>query len=170
MRRSFQDLSKSAFTPLYRALVRQHPEYGMPACSPSLVADINRLGCNWHSSPALRKETTVLGPPFLAVVTWLPHSRYSRVSWMLIRTCFFSLPLVVAIKGTPKRYSKVRATAGEEGQLFRWGLWNIGISYRLPSLQLLLSAFSRRGWRKCGHLPRLINPIFWFRKSIYVVS
>ncbi len=33
---------------------------------------------------------------------------------------------------------------------FRWGLWNIGISCRHPSLQLLLSKFSRRGWRTFG--------------------
>ncbi len=38
---SFQDLSKSAFISLYGALVRQHLEYVMPACSPNLVADIN---------------------------------------------------------------------------------------------------------------------------------
>ncbi len=43
IRRSFQDLSKSAFMPLYGALVRPHLEYGMPACSPNLVADINHL-------------------------------------------------------------------------------------------------------------------------------
>ncbi len=43
IRRSFQDLSKSAFILLYGALVRPHLEYGMPACSPILVADINHL-------------------------------------------------------------------------------------------------------------------------------
>ncbi len=43
IRRSFQDLSKSAFIPLYGASVRPHLEYGMPACSPILVADINHL-------------------------------------------------------------------------------------------------------------------------------
>ncbi len=43
IRRSFQDLSKSAFIPLYRASVRPHLKYGMPACSPKLVADINHL-------------------------------------------------------------------------------------------------------------------------------
>ncbi len=43
IRRSFQDLSKSAFIPVYGALVCPHLEYGMPACSPNLVADINHL-------------------------------------------------------------------------------------------------------------------------------
>ncbi len=43
IRRSLQNLSKSAFIPLYGALVRPHLEYGMPACSPNLVADINHL-------------------------------------------------------------------------------------------------------------------------------
>ncbi len=41
--RSFQDLSKSAFIPLNEALVRPHLEYGMPACSANLVADMNHL-------------------------------------------------------------------------------------------------------------------------------
>ncbi len=43
IRRSFQDLSKSAFIPLYEALARPHLEYGVPACSPNLVTDINLL-------------------------------------------------------------------------------------------------------------------------------
>ncbi len=41
IRRSFKYLSKSAFIPSYEALVRPHLEYGMPACPPNLVADIN---------------------------------------------------------------------------------------------------------------------------------
>ncbi len=43
IRRSFQDLPKSAFIPLYGALVRPHLKYGMSACSPNLVADSNHL-------------------------------------------------------------------------------------------------------------------------------
>ncbi len=43
IRRSFQDLLKSAFIPLNGALMRPHLEYGMPACSPNLVTDINHL-------------------------------------------------------------------------------------------------------------------------------
>ncbi len=71
IRRSFQDLSKSAFITLYEALVRPHLEYGMPACSPNLVADINHYKVsykvsNWHASPPLRRETAAAGPSFLA--------------------------------------------------------------------------------------------------------
>ncbi len=40
---SFPDLSKSASIPLYGALLRPHLKYGLPACSPNLVADINHL-------------------------------------------------------------------------------------------------------------------------------
>ncbi len=36
-------LAYKAFIPLYGALVHPHLEYGMPACSPNLVADINHL-------------------------------------------------------------------------------------------------------------------------------
>ncbi len=44
---------------------------------------------------------------------------------------------------------------------FRWGLWSIGISCQLPSLQLLLSMFSRNGWRKFGQKSFSISPIDW---------
>ncbi len=91
-------------------------------------------------------------------MTWIPPSRYLRTFWILIRTCFSSLPLDA---GTPTRYSKVRATAEGEGRHFRWGLWNTGISSRLPSLQYLLSIFSRRGWRKFGQKPFPISPTDW---------
>ncbi len=43
IRRSFQDFSKTVFIPLYGALVRPHLEYGMPACLPNPVADLNHL-------------------------------------------------------------------------------------------------------------------------------
>ncbi len=43
IRRSFQDLSKSASVPLYGALVRPHLEYTMSACLRNLDADTNHL-------------------------------------------------------------------------------------------------------------------------------
>ncbi len=43
VRRSFFELSKTAFTPLYCALVRPHLEYAMEANAPTLRADINQL-------------------------------------------------------------------------------------------------------------------------------
>ncbi len=92
-------------------------------------------------------------------LTWLPHSRYLRAFWILIWTCFSFLPLVAALESTPTRYSKVRATAEGEGQSLRWELWNIGISSRPPSLQLLLSKCLRRGWRKFGQESVPISPI-----------
>ncbi len=42
-RRSFQGLSKSAFDPIYGALVRPHLENGIPVCSTNLVSDINHV-------------------------------------------------------------------------------------------------------------------------------
>ncbi len=38
--------------------------------------------------------------------TCLPHSRYLRVSQMLIQTCFFSLPLAAVLEGTPTKYEQ----------------------------------------------------------------
>ncbi len=43
VRRSFCELSKTAFTPLYCALVRLHLEYAIEANAPTLRADINQL-------------------------------------------------------------------------------------------------------------------------------
>ncbi len=43
VRRSISELSKTAFTPLYCALVRPHQEYAMEAYAPILTADINQL-------------------------------------------------------------------------------------------------------------------------------
>ncbi len=44
IRRYFQDLSKLVFIPLHGVLMLPRLNYGMPACSPNLVADINHLG------------------------------------------------------------------------------------------------------------------------------
>ncbi len=46
IRCSFKDISKSGFIPLFGPLARPHLEYGMPACSPNLVADINHFKRN----------------------------------------------------------------------------------------------------------------------------
>ncbi len=43
VRRSFCELSKTAFTPIYCALVRPHLENAMEANAPALRADINQL-------------------------------------------------------------------------------------------------------------------------------
>ncbi len=42
-RRSFSELSVSAFAPLYNTLVRSHLEHAMQACSPNLLADADCL-------------------------------------------------------------------------------------------------------------------------------
>ncbi len=76
-----------------------------------------------------------------------------NIFWILIRTCSSSVLLDAALDGTHTRYSKVRAIAEGEGRHSRWGLWNTGISSRLPSLQLHLSMLSRKGWKKCGQKP-----------------
>ncbi len=46
IRRSFTQLSMSAFAVIYNLLVRPHLEYAMQACSPNLVADAVCLSAN----------------------------------------------------------------------------------------------------------------------------
>ncbi len=115
-------------------------------------------------------------------LTWLLHSRYLRVSKILIRTCFFlpPPPLVVAVGSTPTRYANVRATAEGAGPHFCCRLWNIGISSRLPPLQLLLSNLSIWGWREFWesrfpsshwlgtHLPNTLTPALPARHQLIV--
>ncbi len=52
--RSVKDLSKAAFIHLYGALVLPHLEYGVPTCSPNLVADINHLQRNQRLATRLQ--------------------------------------------------------------------------------------------------------------------
>ncbi len=54
IRLAFQELSELVLLPLYGALVRPHLEYGMPACSPNLVADVNRLELAFVTFPTRR--------------------------------------------------------------------------------------------------------------------
>ncbi len=145
IRFSFHDLSKSAFIPLYEALVRPHLEYGMTACSPNLVAfgansKISYKVGNWHSSPPLRRETAADGHSFLEAATTSVQPDYFiqdihrslRCWWELV---FFSLPLHAAQECTLTKYE---APVEGGGRPFRWVLLNTGISSRLPSVQLLL--------------------------------
>ncbi len=69
IRRSFQGLSKSAFVPIYEALVCPHLEYGMPACSPKLVAGINHL--ERIQRYAIRLVTGMRHLPYEEGLQWL---------------------------------------------------------------------------------------------------
>ncbi len=128
IRRTFQDLSKSAFIPLYGALVRPHLEYGMPACSPNLVADINHL-------ERIQRLTTRL----VTGMRNLPYEeRLQRLSRHSLQRRRLRDDLITAFKvfkglldidpnlfflpparRTPTRYSKVRASAEGECRHFR---------------------------------------------------
>ncbi len=110
IRHSFQDLSKSAFIALYGALVRPHLGYGMPACSPNLMADINRAEWNQRLVTDIR-HTGCSGWTFILCSgddfgsTWLPISRYSGVFWTVIRTLFSPSHSTQPKKAPLRRYS-----------------------------------------------------------------
>ncbi len=57
---------------------------------------------------------------------------------------FFSLPSFTDLEDIPTMFSKVRATTWGEGQLFKWGLWNIGISRRFRRHSYFCQIFKKR--------------------------
>ncbi len=61
----------------------------------------------------------------------------------------------------PYKVLQGKRTAEAEGLPFRWAFWNTGIGIRLKLLQLPLSVFSRKGWRKFGQKSFPISPIDW---------
>ncbi len=126
MRCSYHDFSKSAFIPLNVALVRLHVKYGIPACLPNLVADINRLGRIQRS--ATRLVTGIRHLPYEEKLKRLSlHSLQKRRLRSNLITAFkifmglldmnsnlFFLP---PTRRGLRRYPKVRATADGESQL-----------------------------------------------------
>ncbi len=132
IRRSFQDLSKSAFIPLYGTLMRSRLEYGMPACLPNLVADINHLQLIQRFSTRL--VTGKRHHPYEERLQRLGlHSlqrRRLRADLIIAFKIFTSLfdidpnlfflpPARCVLRKHPARYSKLRATAEGGGRHFR---------------------------------------------------
>ncbi len=147
-----------------RVVVCPHLEYSIPACSPNLVVDINHQ--ERIQRLATRLVTGMRHLPYKERLQWLGlHSLQSQRLRDDLITAFkifkglldidpnlFFLPFKV-LQGASRRRRK--------GWHFRWGLWNTGISSRLPPLQLLLSMFLRNGWRKFGQKSFPIFPIDW---------
>ncbi len=104
IRLSFQDLWKLSFILFYEILMRPHLEYGMPAQSPNLVADIKHL--EQFQRLATRLVTGIRHLPLrreTAAATALgrPDYRIQDVHGSL--GCLFSLPIDAALEGTPTR-------------------------------------------------------------------
>ncbi len=86
-RRYFQGLSNSAIIPLYGALVRPHLEYGMPACSPNLVADINHL-----------ERIQKLDSWFITCMRYLPKERLQRMGLHSLQRRRLGADVITAFK------------------------------------------------------------------------
>ncbi len=74
IRRSFQDLSKSAFIPLYEAAPRIW--YASLFAEPRFRYQLSRANSkvsykvgSWHASSPLRRQTAAAGPSFFALAT-----------------------------------------------------------------------------------------------------
>ncbi len=91
--------------------MRLHLKYGMPACSPNLVTDINHL-----------KRNQRLATMLVTAIRHLPIQRETAAATAMGRPDYriedingptgcgselFPLPLDAALKSTPKRYSKL---------------------------------------------------------------
>ncbi len=161
IRRSFQDLSTSASIPLYGALVCPHLQYGVSGCSPNLVADINHL--ERIQRLATRLVTGMRHLPYEERLQRLDlHSLQRRRLRDDLITAFkifkglldidpnlFFLPLARrGLRGHPFKVLRGASHRRRRGSAFSVRVvkyWN-----KLPSLQLLLSMFSRNGRRKFG--------------------
>ncbi len=96
---------------------------GLSACTPWI----------WCASPCAKPRGRYHLPYDVRLQRLGLHSSQRRRIWcdlmiafkiftgLLIQSCLFSLPSMVALNDSPTRYSKVRAIASGEGQLFRWG-------------------------------------------------
>ncbi len=166
--RSLQDHSKSAFNPLYGALVRPHLEYGMPACLPSLVADINHLARIQRL--AIRLVADMRHLPYEERLQRLGlYSLQLRLLWAdLITTfkiftglldvdpnLFFPPPARRGLRGHPFKVLQGASHRRRRGiSAISMRLWNTEISSQLPSLQLLLSRKGKKVWTEIfPHLP-----------------
>ncbi len=132
---SFQNLSKSAFTPFIRGLSASAPRMWYASLfansrgryqSFTAISKVTLKVGNWHSSLHLRKETAVTGPSFLAGSSWLPHSRYSRAFWILIRTYFSpsqsTWPKRAPLQGTPRCSHRRRRGSAYSARVVKY--WN----------------------------------------------
>ncbi len=153
IRRSLQVLSKSAFIPLYGALVRPLLEYVMPVRSTNRVADINNLEQIQRSASSL-----VTGMPSLPYEKRLErlglHSLQQRRLWTdlitafkicqgLLDICpnlFFLPPARRGLRGHP--YKVIQGANNCRRRESSFSVRAVKYcSSRLPSLQLLLSMF-----------------------------
>ncbi len=148
IRLSFQDLSTSAFIPLYGALVRPHLQYGVSACcryQPSRANSkisytgmrylpyeerLQRLGLHSLQRRRLRDELITAFKIFNGLLDIEPN-------------LFFFPPAGRGLKGHPFKVLQGTRHHRRRGSAFSVRVvkyWN-----KLPSLQLLLSMFSRNG-------------------------
>ncbi len=138
----------------------------MQACSPNLVADINHL-----------EQIQRLAARLVTGIRHLPYeARLQRrrlwadlISAFKIFTGLFNIdpnllflpPARRGLGGLPYKVRQGASYSRRRGLAFSVGLWKTEISSRLPSLQFLLSMFSRKGWKMFGQKSFPISPIDW---------
>ncbi len=156
------------FHPFVRGLSASAPRiwdaslFAKPRCRyqpPRPNSDIRYKVSNWRVSPPLRRETAVTGHSFLAaaMTSGWPNYRFQDIQGPFGYWSEFVFPPYCS---TRSKRTLFQGTPRCEPPPKR-GLWNTGISSRLPSFQLLQSMFSRNSWRMFGQKSFPISPIDW---------
>ncbi len=172
IRRSFLDLSKSAFIPIYGALVRPHLEYGMTACS----ADINHLERIQRFATRL-----VTGIRHLPYEERLQRLNLHSLQWRRLRAdlitafkiltglldidlnLFFLPPARCGIRGHPYKVFQVashrrrRGTAFSVGVVIYWNKLRASV-VTAPSVNIFKKRFENVWTEVFPHLPHWLNP------------
>ncbi len=162
IRHSFQNLAKLV---VIGALARPHLQYGMLACSQNLVADINHLDRIQRLATRL-----VTGMRHLPYEERLQHLGHHSLQWRRLRadlitafkifkglldidpSLFFFPPARRGLRGHPYKVLQGASHHRRRGSAFSVRVvkyWN----------KLLLSIFSRKGWRKFGQKSFPIFPL-----------
>ncbi len=137
----------------------------MPACSSNLLERIQRWATKLVIGIiALRRETAVTAPSFIAAATASeqPDYRYSRVSMMRIRTCFFLPPTRHGLRGHPYKVLQGASHRRRRGSAFSVRVvkyWNkLPISVvTAPSVSVFKKRFEKVWTEIFPHLPHWLN-------------
>ena len=91
IRKTFKEMTKDVFIPLYKSLVRSRLEYGQPIWSPDKLLDIRKLeGVQQRAAKQVKGLRNLPYPDRLRVLD-LPTLSYRRLRGDMIEMCKISI-------------------------------------------------------------------------------